>query len=222
MPEVEAFNRYPLRYEEWFDRNHLVYLSEVRAVKELLPEKGRGVEIGVGSGRFAAPLNIDIGVEPSREMRKIALQKGIEVIDAVAEELPFEDEVFDFVLMITTICFLDDINKAFSEAYRVLKPAGCLIVGFIDKNSLTGEKYHKNKQKNIFYKDANFRSVDEVVCHLKKSRFKRLSFRQTIFNNLDEIKILEPVREGCGQGAFVVIKGLKYGKVKSCVSDTVL
>lgn len=40
--------------------------------------------------------------------------------------------VFKFVLFVTTVCFLDDINKAFREAYRVLKKGGRLIAGLID------------------------------------------------------------------------------------------
>ena len=47
-----------------------------------------------------------------------------------AESLPFADSQFDFVLMFTTICFLDDIETAFNEVYRVLKSGGSLIIGF--------------------------------------------------------------------------------------------
>ena len=46
-------------------------------------------------------------------MRKLARKRGLHVYDAVAERLPFESEQFDFVLMVTTICFLDDIRTSF-------------------------------------------------------------------------------------------------------------
>ena len=84
-----------------------------------MPRSENGVEIGVGSGRFAAPLNIKIGVDPSKEMGKIAKKRGINIITGVAESLPLYDSQFDFVMMVTTICFLDDIEKAFNEAYRI-------------------------------------------------------------------------------------------------------
>lgn len=51
-----------LRHDGWFERHRFVYESELLAVKEQLPEGGKGSEIGVGSGRFAAPLNIKQGL----------------------------------------------------------------------------------------------------------------------------------------------------------------
>ena len=57
-------------------------------------------------------------------MGKIANKKGVNVIEGVAESLPFTDSQFDFVLMVTTICFLEDIETAFNEANRVLKSGG--------------------------------------------------------------------------------------------------
>lgn len=38
----------------------------------------------------------------------LKLRLGINVIEAVAENLPFSDEEFDFVLMITAVCFFDN------------------------------------------------------------------------------------------------------------------
>ena len=145
MEKVEPFERYTEEYEDWFERNKFAYLSELEAIKSQLPKTGYGLEIGVGSGRFAAPLGINLGIEPSKKMGEIARQRGIEAIAGVAEALPFDDAQFDFALMITTICFLNDIKNAFREAYRVLKPDGCLIIGFIDKDSPLGKLYQRHK-----------------------------------------------------------------------------
>ena len=80
--------------------------------------------MGIGTGRFAVPLAIKYGIESCKRMRDIAITKGIDVIDGVAEDLPLDNDSFDYVLMITTICFLDDIEKALSEAYRIIRKIG--------------------------------------------------------------------------------------------------
>ncbi len=209
MPRVEPFEKHTNQYEQWFEKNRFAFESELQAVKTLLPTSGTGIEIGVGTGRFAAPLGIKLGVEPSREMGNIARQKGIEVLDGVAEELPFDDAQFDFALMVTTICFLDDIEESFKEAFRVLKTDGTLIIGFVDRKSPVGMMYEKHKDENVFYKDATFFSVDEVISFLKKAGFKDFTFSQTIFSHLNEINNIEPVKEGYGEGSFVVISGVK-------------
>jgi SAM-dependent methyltransferase len=43
--------------------------------------------------------------------------------------------------MVTVVCFLDDVVRAFREVFRVLKPAGSLIVAFIDRESPLGRQY---------------------------------------------------------------------------------
>ena len=126
MKKFDPFESFAQEYDEWFDKNRFVYESELNAVKELLPISKNGIEVGVGSGRFAAPFNIKVGVDPSKEMAVIAQKRGIKVIEGVAESLPFLDSQFDFVLMADTIYLLEDIKKSFKEAYRVLNPMAIL------------------------------------------------------------------------------------------------
>jgi hypothetical protein len=111
----QAFEQHVDRYDEWFERNRAVYESELRAVASLLPRHGVGIEIGVGTGRFAARLGIAVGVEPSAAMGAVARRRGIEVIQAVAECLPLADATFDVALMVTTLCFLDDARWRFAK-----------------------------------------------------------------------------------------------------------
>ncbi|WP_232460849.1 class I SAM-dependent methyltransferase [Thermococcus gorgonarius] len=209
MPKVEPFEKHRDRYENWFERHKYAYLSELEAVRKLLPKEGKGAEIGVGTGRFAAPLGIKLGVEPSKAMAEIARKRGIEVIEGVAENLPFPDESLDYLLMVTTICFVDDPEKALREAYRVLKPGGALIIGFVDRNSPIGRYYEEHREESVFYRDARFFSTEELLELLKKIGFKKFEIVQTLFHKLDEIKEVEPVKPGYGEGSFVVIKAVK-------------
>lgn len=209
MAKTEVFNMNTARYEAWFEKNRYAYESELAAIKKVLPKKGIGLEVGVGSGRFAVPLGISLGIEPAKEMRLLAIKKGMRVLDGTAEEIPFKDRSFDFVLLVTTICFLDDIEKACNEVFRIVKEDGSVIVGFVDKNSLLGKHYRNYKDKNVFYREAIFYSTDEIVSFLQKAGFVDFCFYQTIFKPLHLIKKIEPVQYGYGSGSFVVIKGIK-------------
>jgi len=209
MAKEAAFEAYLDRYEAWFEKNIFVYQAELRAIKSFLPPDGKGLEIGVGSGLFAAPLGIRHGVEPSRVMSAKARDRGIAVTHGVAEALPFGDAVFDFALMVMTVCFLDDMDAAFSQTNRVLKPGGTFVIGFVDKNSPLGKAYEQNKRQSVFYKDATFYVVDDLLAYLTKAGFGEFSIAQTIFGMPSDIPADEPVKPGYGEGSFVVIKAMK-------------
>lgn len=204
MTNIQIFETCVNQYEEWFEQNPAIFALELSAVKELIPTGMTGIEIGVGTGRFAAALGIQVGVEPSEKMAEKALQKGLTVIRGRAENLPVENNSYDFVLMVTTICFLEDIFKSFMEIRRILKKNGVLIIGFIDKNSKLGCLYEEKKQSGGFYKDARFFSVEEVLRFLTETGFKDFQFRQ-VLSAVNPISN-ESVKTGYGQGGFVVIQ----------------
>ncbi len=208
MPKIQPFEQFTERYERWFEKHKYTYLSELNAIRKVFPQ-GKSVEIGAGTGRFSAPLNIKYGIEPSFEMGKIARKRGIYIIRGIAEKLPIKDLSFDISLFVTTICFVDDIRQSFLESYRILRKKGSVIVGFIDKNTELGQFYMKHKEENPFYREATFYSTDEVISYLKMAGFKIEKIYQTIFHLLPDIKSIEPVKEGYGEGSFVVIKGKK-------------
>jgi ubiquinone/menaquinone biosynthesis C-methylase UbiE len=211
MITTDVFNENIKDYEAWYEEYPEVYYSELEAIKEQflkLPENLKGIEVGVGTGRFAKPLGIKVGVEPSEEMAVLARKRGIEIVKGTAENIPFKDLQFDFVLFVT-ICYLYNIKEALREANRVLKPKGSVIIGFIDKHGLIGKMYEEKRKESTFFKHATFYSVDHVKRLLKQAGFKDLHFTETLFGGLNDIKKIQMPEEGYGKGSFVVVKAQK-------------
>ena len=208
-PKTAPFNAYHRRYEAWFRRHPAAYHSELLAVRALMPWQGLGLEIGVGTGRFAAPFGVTVGVDPSRAMLGYAVERGVSGIQGIAEALPFKDAVFDYGLIVTTICFVDDPKVLLNEAYRVLKSGAPLVIGFVDRTSMLGQQYLAHQGESVFYREARFYSALEVERLLGDTAFVDLVWGQTLSKPLNEIQEIEPLCEGHGHGGFVVVKAVK-------------
>ena len=211
MIQANIFNQNVMAYESWFEHYPEVYQSELAAIREhmsTLPERIRGIEVGLGTGRFAQPLGIKEGVEPADKMAMKAMKRGIEVINAVAENLPYKDLRFDFVLFVT-ICHFKDLKRAISEAYRILKNGGALIIGFLDKDQPIAKQYDEKRERSIFFKNATFYTVPRITKLLKAAHFSDLEYNQTLFGALDAIKTFQVPEKGFGKGSFIVVKAIK-------------
>ncbi len=206
---IQIFEKSAQEYDAWFDRNQIAYESEILALKRFLIPGGRSLEVGVGTGRFAIPLGIDLGVEPAQAMAEIARKRGVKICQARAESLPFVAAAFDLVLMVTVLCFLSDPFRALAEAARVLKPQGRILIGMIDGDSPLGRQYEASKQESRFYAQARFYPAQQVIGWLEGLAFKNFQVCQTIFKPLKEITALEPVKPGFGEGGFVAINAQK-------------
>lgn len=97
---------------------------------------GRVLEVGAGNGanfhRFPPSITHLAATEPDPYMlerarrRAAELGRPVELHQAPAEQLPFEDASFDAVVSILVLCSVDDQAKALAEIKRVLKPGGQL------------------------------------------------------------------------------------------------
>ncbi|MFA4992531.1 MAG: class I SAM-dependent methyltransferase [Candidatus Omnitrophota bacterium] len=203
----DIFGKYYKKYDAWYDRHKFAFLSELEAIKKVLPRDGKGLEIGVGTGRFASRLGIKYGIDPSEKMLKIAKKRGVDVRRAQGERLPFDSSTLDYIIIIITLCFVKDPVRVLLEAKRVLKKPGKIIIGIIDKDNFLGRFYQK--KKSPFYIQAHFFGVKEIANLLKMSGFGGVSYYQTIYKTPEKMASVERPKKGFGKGGFVVISAKK-------------
>ena len=99
--------------------------KEIYDFKEIVANK-KVVDIGCGYGRNKSIVESVggewIGVEP--------FEGGSHTVVGDAEDLPFDDESFDVVIMDAVLEHIPDVGKAISEVARVLKPNG-VFIGYV-------------------------------------------------------------------------------------------
>ncbi len=111
-------------------------LREMR--RELLAgARGRVLELGAGTGvnldLYGEDVESPILLEPDPHMAKRLRARlsesrcGGEIVEASAEQLPFEDDSFDTVVATLVLCTIPDPTAALSETARVLRPGGRLL-----------------------------------------------------------------------------------------------
>ncbi|NIA23219.1 MAG: methyltransferase domain-containing protein [Proteobacteria bacterium] len=202
-----VFSDYPLKYDRWYDNNRDLYWPEMLALKRVVKKEEFGLEIGIGTGRFTMPLGVNIGIDPSYEALQIAQTRGVEVIEGIGEDIPFECDTFDYVLMVTTVCFLENPKKTFKESKRVLRKKGKLVIGMIPKRSDLGKIHLENKETSLFFKDVIFYSTKEITRYLKSAGFNKFQFLQTLINYPKEKEYFRysKIQNEYDRGSFIVI-----------------
>ncbi len=208
-----SFDRYWQEYDAWYEGQPATYQSELRALQAALPD-GRGVEVGVGTGRFAAPLAVKWGVDPSLPMLRLARERGVQAVQGVAEQLPFTSRSLDIVLFSLTLCFLSDIDRAVSESARVLTRDGTLILGMIDADSHWGRYYRERAERSRFYRHAAFQSVRSMIRRLQRHSLMLERALQTLQAPPPMIEKSENPEPGWGKGGFVVLTVKKLGRAQ--------
>jgi ubiquinone/menaquinone biosynthesis C-methylase UbiE len=122
-------------YDRLFDAPERAGLREIRA-EALSGASGRTLEIGAGTGldlpHFGPAVTELVLTEPDPHMAKRLRDSLGEhevgsratVVEATAEDLPFEDASFDTVVSGLVLCTVADPQRSVAEVARVLKPGG--------------------------------------------------------------------------------------------------
>ena len=208
LSSASVFDRYAERYDAWYARNRLIAESEARAV-EALGLKGFGLEIGVGSGWFASRIGVDVGVDPAIEMLRLAKKRGIDVVQGVGELLSFRSNVFDYVLVVVTLCFADNPLALLREAWRVVRREGRIGVCIVPLDTPWGVFYEEKKREgHVFYSVARFYTLSEVIEMLENTGFTVEGYVGVLSYSPFEKPRLEEPRWGLKAG-FTCIRAVK-------------
>lgn len=103
---------------------------------------GEVLEVGCGTGlllqRLAAHASRAVGVDLSPGMLEKARERGLEVHEASATALPFDDASFDVTCAFKVLPHVPDLKAALAEMARVTRPGGILLVELYNPMSLRG------------------------------------------------------------------------------------
>lgn len=130
-PVPAPFEMRAYRRDRWHDsaERAAVFREELACLQLVRPERrGRWIEVGVGTGRFASALGTAEGADPSPKMLEYAAGRGVRTHLGTAGDLPIPDGTFDGVLMALTLCFVEDAEQALRESFRIPGRRSCSIL----------------------------------------------------------------------------------------------
>lgn len=166
------------RQEAWFRTDagrESLRLQMDLLLKLLRPRPGeRLLDVGCGSGMHMQMFRregLDVtGLDPSSTMLSMArtrLGNPAALHSGRAEDLPFEDNEFDIVSLITCLEFVDDPEAALAEAFRVARSR--VLIGALNSLSLTAwSRRIRGLFKESLYNRARFFSASELTWLIRK------------------------------------------------------
>lgn len=213
----EAFDTHAAEYDKWFEsaEGRVLFASEVGAIRPLMMNLEHPfLEIGVGTGRFAKELGIDEGIDPSEQALLFARERGVKAQRATGEDIPFADASFGAVFILFTLCFVESPDRVLSEAARVLKRGGCVVVGIINRDSAWGELYMRKKAEgHPIYRHARFYSAAELSALLKTAGLNIEASASSLFQPPSDNPYREEAHPGLSDDAgFICILARKVSE----------
>ena len=175
---------------------------------------GSGIGLGYLSENAKKVVGGDIDIDLLSYAKKTYEgDTKVSVLELNAQSLPFEDNSFDIVLIYEAIYYFPQIEKAFQEAYRVLRKGGKLIVSTVNKDwhgfnpSPFSFKYYQHGELEKLLVDRTFKV--ESYCGFedlpKSSNFIAVNLKRIAV----KLNLIPKTMKG-----KEFLKRLFYGKLK--------
>ena len=123
-------------------RRRLLGKSHHRLFAPYVPDGGRILDVGCGTGEMLDYLHVSsgwavVGCEPKASVAQNAADRGFRVIPKTLRDAEFDPDTFDLVNMNHVIEHLPDLKETVAEVFRVLKPGGVFITENPDFGGIT-------------------------------------------------------------------------------------
>ncbi|SRR5579875_229846 len=200
MSTAKLFDRLAGRYDAWYEgpAGAVVFPAEVACLRPLLAGLPRPwAEVGVGSGRFAQALGVDVGLDPAAVPLALARSRGVAVVRGVGERLPFRSGALGAVLIVVTVCFADDPAALLAEARRVIRDDGAVVLGEVFADSAWGRFYQrKGAAGHPFYSAARFLTRDRTLAAVNAAGLRVRAARSVLRQRPGDAPVPEAARDG--------------------------
>ena len=213
--KIEAFDTVAGVYDGWYDhpQGKQVFEAEKKAVEQMIPRTGLGVEIGAGTGVFAESLtNIDrtiLCLDPSVEMIKKAKKRKLPCLRGVGVPLPIRRDLLDFGYMVTVLEFLNDQVALFKEIKYNSKKNAELTILFINSDSTWGELYRNIGEKgDPIFKHATLFSLEQVSALFDKSGYSILDAKGTLNSDPANQEVDDRLIEPSSKSGVIIVKAI--------------
>lgn len=166
-------------YDKWFETPEGRYTDKREKdllIKLIKPEAGQTLlDVGCGTGNyfiFFEGLGYKvIGLDPSPSMMKYVegkMKKKPPLLQGVNEKLPFKDNSFDVVALITSFEFVKEAKEGVEEALRVARKK--VVFAVLNKVSYTNIKRRiQAKKKQSVFLQIRFYSIWEMKRLIKEA-----------------------------------------------------
>lgn len=112
----------------WYRRDALRRHGLTTGLLALDVATGTGL-VARAASELVGPTGLVVGLDPSRGMlAESKLRGGRSLVQSVGEALPFADHTFDFLTMGYALRHVPDLEQAFREYRRVLKPGARVLI----------------------------------------------------------------------------------------------
>ena len=189
---IRVFDEASKAYDGWYGTpmGRYALSCELMGLREMLPSRGVGVDVGGGTGIFAERLRDDeriiICLDPSPGMLRRAVERGLPSILCVAEHPPLRLRCLDFIYMVATLEFLQDPVKALRVLKAHLRNGGPLILLIINRDSPWGQLYLKlGGEGDPIFSRMHLYNYREILKLLREADLKPISAMGTLLEPPD-------------------------------------
>lgn len=219
---IRAFDLVASTYDDWYDhpQGRQVFDAELNAVDLHIPKEGIGLELGAGTGIFAEHLTgaerTVVCLDPSGEMLKKAVERGMASVLGVGDALPLRVGVLDFIYIVTVLEFLDKPVAVLEELRETAKGDAGLTILFINSESSWGDLYRDMGSKgDPVFRHARLYTMAEVEALIIESGYSVTERAGTLTTQPMETEVGGAITEPSSQNGIIVLRA--YVSARMCI-----